>query len=137
MSQYDSRLFGFLRIHSSPGPEEGSQEHKEAEEERVYLTQVRQGQVTKEERVHLTQVRQGQVTEEERVYLTQVRQGQVTEEERVYLTQVRQGQVTEEERVYLTQVRQGQVTTYYPVQVMVRSKARVGEQGPLPPKRPG
>jgi len=42
MSQYDSRLFGFLRIHSSPGPEEGSQEHKEAEEERVYLTQVRQ-----------------------------------------------------------------------------------------------
>lgn len=39
MSQYDSRLFGFLRIHSSPGPEEGSQEHKEAEEERVYLTQ--------------------------------------------------------------------------------------------------
>ena len=40
LSQYDSRLFGFLRIHQSPSSDEGGQEHKEAEEERVYLTQV-------------------------------------------------------------------------------------------------
>ena len=38
--QYDSRLFGFLRIHRSPVPEAGSQESKEAEDERLYLAQV-------------------------------------------------------------------------------------------------